>query len=28
MTEKTVIFVSHHLDENIRSIFDKIIYLD
>ena len=28
MTEKTVIFVSHHLDENIRSLFDKIIYLD
>ena len=28
MPDKTVIFVSHHLDENIRSLFDKIIYLD
>lgn len=28
MPDKTVIFVSHHLDENIKSLFDKIIYLD
>ena len=27
ISDKTVIFVSHHLDKNIKSLFDEIIDL-